>query len=201
MRMASGHLIRICRVANPTDLLPLFWTLNSSNQELAAWGEFIGGIAVVAGLFFVGIQLRIANRESRLAANRTYAESIIGLGTLLNSNEEIAEIWFKGIHGLDKLTPVETARFFALFSNNILRTFENLHSHNQSGYLEDHIWNGAVTMLQSTLIYPGCKEAWESRRTFFNPAYQAFIDEIISNDSGKETVTLYTVSPGNVHDT
>ena len=48
-------------------------------QELAAWGEFIGGIAVVAGLFFVGIQLRIANRESRLAANRTYAESIIGL--------------------------------------------------------------------------------------------------------------------------
>ena len=36
-------------------------------EQLGAWGDFIGGIAVVAGLVFVGIQLLGANRETRAA--------------------------------------------------------------------------------------------------------------------------------------
>ncbi len=34
-------------------------------EELGAWGDFIGGVAVLAGLIFVGVQLIVANRESR----------------------------------------------------------------------------------------------------------------------------------------
>ena len=170
-------------------------------DQLAAWGEFIGGIAVVAGLFFVGVQLVIANRESRLAANRTYAESIVAMGTLLNSGNEVAEIWFKGIHDLDQLTPVEKARFHSLISNNILRTFENLHAHNKTGNLDDHIWNGAETMLQSTVVYPGFKEVWKTRRNFYNPEFQRFVDSLIEDQPKEAPPNLYDFSPKNEHDT
>ena len=40
-------------------------------EDLGAWGDFIGGVAVVAGLIFVGIQLKIGNRETRLKAGKS----------------------------------------------------------------------------------------------------------------------------------
>ena len=65
-------------------------------EQLAAWGEFLGGIAVVAGLVFVGLQLMSANREAQLAANRSYAEFFNTLGSMLTGSSEIADIWYRG---------------------------------------------------------------------------------------------------------
>jgi hypothetical protein len=45
-------------------------------EELAAWGEFLGGVAVIAGLLFVGLQLLASNREAKAATNQNYAASI-----------------------------------------------------------------------------------------------------------------------------
>ena len=37
-------------------------------EEMAAWGKFLGGLAVIAGLLFVGLQLLASNREAKAAA-------------------------------------------------------------------------------------------------------------------------------------
>ena len=42
-------------------------------EQLAAWGEFVGGVAVVAGLIFVALQLRVSNREARIAVAPRHA--------------------------------------------------------------------------------------------------------------------------------
>ena len=169
-------------------------------EQLAAWGEFLGGIAVVAGLFFVGLQLRAANREARLAANRDYANSIVAMGATLNASEELADIYYRGIADLNNLTPVEKVRFQTMLNNNILRPFENLHAYNRAGRLEDHIWNGAEAMLRSTVAYPGVQEAWKTRKSFYNPTFRSFIDELIANESGFETISLYDYSPKEEND-
>jgi hypothetical protein len=110
---------------------------------------------------------------------------------MLNSNDSVADIFYRGMQNLNDLTPVEQVRYQSLISNNILRTFENLHEHNKTGNLDDYIWTGAVTMLRSTFAYPGVVEVWKTRRAFYSPSFQSFIDELISNRENAEIVSLY----------
>ena len=74
--------------------------LSMSVEQLGAWGDFVGGIAVVAGLVFVGIQLLGANRETRAATIQS------SLQMQLFVDAEIAkhtDTWQKVISG----TPIE----------------------------------------------------------------------------------------------
>ena len=52
-------------------------------EELGAWGDFIGGIAVLAGLIFVGIQLLGANKEARAATIQSALEMQVLVDTEL----------------------------------------------------------------------------------------------------------------------
>ena len=152
-------------------------------EELAAWGEFIGGLGVVAGLVFVGIQLHISNKESRHAANESYAQSIANIGLLLASESDLADIFLRGADGLDNLDPSERLRYITFFSNGMLRTYENLYSQHRSGRLEAQIWSGAEITLRYAAGAKGFKDVWSLRKNWYEKEFQAYVDRIVAEDS------------------
>ncbi|MEQ8693875.1 MAG: hypothetical protein RIC85_00910 [Gammaproteobacteria bacterium] len=152
-------------------------------EELAAWGEFIGGLGVIAGLFFVGVQLHISNKESRYAANESYAQAIATIGLLLASESDLADIFIRGAEGLDKLDAAERLRYITFFSNGMLRTFENLYSQHRAGRIEDRIWRGAEITLRYAIGAQGFKDVWSLRKTWFEKAFQEYVDELVAEDT------------------
>lgn len=151
-------------------------------NELAAWGEFIGGIGVVAGLVFVGIQIRVFNAESRAAANEAYAQGYANLGLLLASEGELAEIFLKGQEGLETLQGAERLRFLSYYSNGVFRTYENLYSQRRSGRLDDRVWAGAELALRQMIGTRGFKDIWPLRKGWYGTEFQGYMDNLLAED-------------------
>ena len=151
-------------------------------EEMAAWGEFLGGLAVVAGLLFVSLQLLASNREAKAAANQNYATSISNIGMLLASEGDLAEIFVRGSAGLDELVGADRLRYISFFSNGMFRTFDNLFFQHRARRIEPQIWQGAHVTLSAALGSKGVKEIWALRKDWFAAEFQEYVEAIIALD-------------------
>ena len=116
-------------------------------DQLGAWGDFIGGIAVLAGLVFVGIQLLGANREARAATIQASLE----MQTQVDSElAKYPDTWEKVISNSAFDTDAEYRRAIILF-NLIMTTMENRYHQYQAGYLEEKSWGASLEAMRRTL--------------------------------------------------
>jgi hypothetical protein len=162
-------------------------------EAIGAIGDFIGGIAVVAGLIFVGLQLRTANREARIVANQKYADVMIDIAKQLSSTQEMSDIFSRGLVGLDALEQGEKARFITLVGSIILRSWENLHAYNVEGKLEARTWRGSEQSLKSLVVTKGFDDVWGMRRNWFGPSFQIYIDKPIQERTDQNLLDEYGV--------
>jgi len=82
-------------------------------EQLGAWGEFIGGIAVLGGLVFVGVQLLGANREARAATIQSALEMQLMVDTEL---ARYADTWNKVVSNQTIEDDSERRRAIILFN-------------------------------------------------------------------------------------
>ena len=80
-------------------------------QLLGNYGEFLGAIAVVVTLGYLGVQIRQNTERERLAQEFSSNHYFHELRNLVASDAELAEIEFRGIADLSSLTPLERHRF------------------------------------------------------------------------------------------
>jgi hypothetical protein len=90
---------------------------------LAAWGEFIGGIAVVVSLIYLASQIRYSREQMSqnsklIAAQTTAATSQVRLMTyaLIVQDPEVARIWWDGLDDRDSLSEADRRRFDPLYT-------------------------------------------------------------------------------------
>ena len=87
-------------------------------ESLAAWGEFVGGIggmiaaiAVVASLIFVGIQIKASVRQASVDSYSTITSLWTAFTNTVAASEETWQVFHRGIHDYEALTPAQQARF------------------------------------------------------------------------------------------
>ena len=160
-------------------------------NDLGAIGDFFGGLAVIAGLVFVGLQLRTANREARISANQMFADSIIGMGKIIYESDEMSDIWIRGLTGLDCLKPNERVRFMGVVSNNMLRKWENLHSQKVNKRLDKSVWISAEQTLRPLLNTKGFTDVWALRKPWYRPSFQSYIEKLVAQAVGPNLLEIY----------
>lgn len=125
-------------------------------QELAAWGEFLGGIggliaafAVVASLVFVGFQVRHSANAAQASVRQAVSESVIDLAKL-RLNEPVRQALRKDQAGdaIDETERELLGAYFTVF----WRTNENAFYQFRKGLLEADEWRSHRQVVQSTLI-------------------------------------------------
>ena len=117
-------------------------------QVLGAWGEFLGGLAVVAGLLFVGIQLRTGNRDARAATLQTSLQMQMTLDSNLAQH---ADTWQKVVTN-QTLDEVETRRGIILF-NIMMSALENRFHQHRAGYLDDPSWQASSSAIRKSMEF------------------------------------------------
>ena len=80
-------------------------------NTLAAWGEFIGGIAVVVSLIYLAGQIRQNSKLLRASTTSTTAEIVYGQNAMIAQDPETARIFFDGCTNRDSLSVAERQRF------------------------------------------------------------------------------------------
>ena len=116
--------------------------------------ELTGIAAVVAGLIFVGLQLR---QSQEIAASGIYQErtsaSVEGVLTMIQ-NEQVLAAMLKGRDGrLDAITPEERlAGEFTVFAITLL--WDNAHFQHESGFLSDDGWERVRNDIKAVMRGP-----------------------------------------------
>jgi hypothetical protein len=107
-------------------------------NTLAAWGEFIGGIAVVVSLIYLASQIRQNSRMLTVSTNGAVATSQIEVSKLLITDVELHRIFDEGLADRDTLSEAERRRFDRFFST-MMRAFRRDYYFAQDGAINDSV--------------------------------------------------------------
>ena len=158
-------------------------------QKYALIAEIMGGLAVIVGLIFVGLELRQNTLMQRVTATQTLVVDYENAVDLLAKDAESACIYVRGNNGLDNLTGIEQYRFFVMWFH-LLRAAEQLHYYSLEGMVDQRIWRGFQRQLDEVVRYPGVQQYWEMRRDWYSDEFQMFIDQIFARAPVAEPVSF-----------
>jgi hypothetical protein len=81
---------------------------------LAAWGEFIGGIAVVVSLIYLASQIRQNSRLLQASTTSASSQVEVAVNTLMAQDPKVAKAYAEGLADLDSLSEESRRRFDAV---------------------------------------------------------------------------------------
>jgi hypothetical protein len=132
------------------------------NWEAAgAIGEIIGSIAVLITLIYLATQIRQSNTALAESTSASINASYASINSRISSDEEFAELFVRGRHDLQSLSPVELERFRAFVQDilNVSVYVDGLQSTHGARTLHFDSFN-VITGLHHT--YPGIRDVVDS---------------------------------------
>jgi hypothetical protein len=151
-------------------------------EQLGNLGDLIGGIAVVASLLYVAVQLRQNTRITRSAVRQSIAARASDLQLSVAQNNDILAAVAKLFQGKE-MSPEESIRLH-FFLGGLFRATEEAFLQHREGFLEDEYWNTRARLMINYLRYPGMFEAWKERlRSVYHPAFVEWIEREFTKDA------------------
>ena len=152
-------------------------------QDWGAIGEIIGGIAVVASLVYLAVQIRQnthqitrQTEEQKHAMYERSTESGNRIRELLLLNPDIASIYARGAKDFRSLSQVEKSRF-DLLMRNMLTEFQGAHLRMRAFAADDEKTDGGANKLSSVLKDAGVREWLASADVDFHPDFEQLLRE------------------------
>ena len=145
-------------------------------EALGAVSEIIGAAAVVISLLYLAFQVRIQNRESRLAATHEILEGYRNVAAAFQ-NSESAQLLAKANNDFDSLDEPQRIQLIALIAP-ILRLWEEAFHQNMDGRFQDAMWNTMSKLFADVLATKACKRVWELRKNGFSDVFRAHLDNL-----------------------
>ena len=150
--------------------------------QLADIGEFVGGIAVIASLFYVGQQIRQTRTVLIRAAERDWHRDNTAAVHFAGRDEKMAEVWLQGMSDFAGLGPEDAWRFeTALYS--WLASFEMAYLDRRKGLGDPETAVVHRDTVAQIMRLPGPTVWWEQRKNWFAASFQEEVERIRSADS------------------
>ena len=129
--------------------------------QLANLGEFIGGIAVIGSLLFVGAQVRSNAKAVRQSSTHGAIETWASMNEQFAHNHEVARLVVKTLGASqDDLDENEFAQVSALFRATCMR-LEAEYFLYESGTMEKELWQKHLAVTRAMLDGPIGARWWE----------------------------------------
>ncbi len=142
---------------------------------LAAWGEFLGGIAVVVSLVYLAGQIRQNSRLLRTSTASTSSSVMNDNLTLIVQDPEVARMYRDGMTDRSSLSEVDRFRFDALVMMQI-GGLQQEYQFAADGVIGPALWESRKRVMRGFLQLPGVKEWWSHRRYNFSEDFGEFLD-------------------------
>ena len=145
-------------------------------DAIGAVGEIVGALAVVISLFYLGMQIRVQSRETRLAAMHEISTAFREAYSVFNGSE-IADIFVRGNVDFQSLNAAEKVRLFAMI-NPLLKVLEEAFWQHKQGRLDEELWYPMTRMFSFFLSAGTFQEVWKQRRGHYNDSFQEFVEAL-----------------------
>jgi hypothetical protein len=163
------------RIANPEALaaaVPGWRTAPSANpsggwshryltlEDLGNLGDFVGGLAVIATLLYLAVQIRQNTRILRTSAEQT-ADPIAAIANIAQSPEN-AEVYHRGLVDPLDLSEAERTHFYLLMASSFYVLHQGYRAY-QLGTQTRDTWQWQSRALQFYAGQPGVREWWRKQ--------------------------------------
>lgn len=150
-------------------------------QDWGALGEILGGIAVVASLVYLAMQIRQNTRQishnieaTRIASLERNIETGNRLRELLIVNPDLAELFLRGMKDFGALEAAEKLRFEMLL-RSIFSAFQGAYIRHLSVSADPDDFSGVARMVEAMLENPGARRCLSQAETDWRPEFRDFI--------------------------
>jgi hypothetical protein len=157
-------------------------------ETLGNLGDFIGGIAVVATLIYLAVQVRQSSRHVEASVDQARAQAIRegmnhGVARMLAQDENLMALYLKGLRSFDALNELESARFSFLMGELFGGVESNLLMYNE-GLLSEERWNAQQTQISMYASAPGVRKWWKIYSGHFTATFRDIVEIEIQEAEG-----------------
>jgi hypothetical protein len=145
---------------------------------LAAWGEFLGGVAVVVSLIYLASQIRQNSKLLRASTASATAEGNRATPSLIAQDPEVARIFWAGLRDRASMSEVDRQRFDAMLAMNV-NTWNQQYDFARDGLIGTSAWNNIERMGRWFLQQPGGRQWWAEWRFGYEAEFTDFVDGLI----------------------
>ena len=123
-------------------------------KDFAYISEILGGIAIIASLIFVGVQIEENSRAVRAATFQSITETDMNWLENLVDDPELAIAWNKMLIDHTLLEDIEWARLDWVITM-LMRNFENIFEQYEAGILTEARWQSTRDIINYTFTTGG----------------------------------------------
>jgi len=145
---------------------------------LAAWGEFLGGIAVVVSLVYLASQIRQNSRLLRVSTAAMAGDASMSATNLMAQDPEMARIFEEGQVDRGALSEADLRRFDPMISQVFSARCLEYHLW-QEGAVIPVLWETRRRQFAWALSNPGIQQWWNKWRITFDDDFCDFVDALI----------------------
>ena len=152
-------------------------------QEWGAIGEIIGGIAVVASLVYLAMQIRqntkqlsMTIKSNELAAFERNVEAANDFRKMLITDPDVAELYARGIKRYAELGGPEKIRF-DLMIRSMFSGFQGAYVRHLTFGSDPHDFEGTKKLIEDLLRLRGVRESLAASDPDWRPEFAALMDE------------------------
>ena len=147
-------------------------------QDLGAIGEIVGGVAVIATLIYLALQIRQANVATHRNMYAQAATDISQFWLSLAKDPQLNDAFTTMLRAPDTLTEADRERGY-LVMDSFLSLMESYFLHNRQ-YGEQLSQDRWSRMLRRMFATAGAQEYWRRRRGSFHEDFAVYIDGVIA---------------------
>ncbi len=154
--------------------------------------QIVAAVILVLSVIYLALQVR--QNTSAMRLNNFQAVSVSWanvLGVLVN-NEEVTDIYRRGLFKQDTLNEIELIRFRSL-GMQLIRMFHECFEEQHEGGVRQVRWESSQRATLDIMQTPGMQTLWSSRRHWFPDDFQVHMDNLIER-SATEAKPLSTKS-------
>jgi hypothetical protein len=156
-------------------------------NTLAAWGEFLGGIAVVASLIYLASQIRQNSRLLEAAAEDSRIGMYTSTSAMMVSDPEVARIFWDGVEDRAALSEEDRRRFDPLMSM-MYQGFAQQWEHQRTGHASATGWELQERGMRWQSSRAGARHWWAQYRELYAPGFQAYVDSLMRDGESESGV-------------
>jgi hypothetical protein len=159
-------------------------------QDLGNLGDFIGGIAVVATLAYLAVQVRQSNRllkantaSVRAASAIAINERLVGVNQSLIEDPSLAEIFVRELSSPGSIQGADRVRLDTLLQSMFI-SLENIQKLAQAGTIDPRDWEPWSRHLESWLRNPSVRAWWHRQRSPYGEDFKAQVRTLLAEIEG-----------------
>ena len=152
---------------------------------LAAWGEFIGGIAVVVSLIYLAGQIRQNSKLLRASTASATTATTSDFSSLIVQDSDVARIVREGMADRSSLSEDDLQRFNMLLGM-AFTGWNQEYQFAADGVIGRSVWENRMGIMRRVLPLPGYRQWWSEWEDTYDDGFRGLVDGLIREAEAAE---------------